>query len=78
MQVGKDLVVSKEVQDMLIGDRKILLLIALLILYDKVVEEDLVQFIEILFYSDPDPLFCGLLVIVEVELLPVLLLDNDP
>lgn len=42
MQFGKDLVISKEVQYVLIGDRKILLLIALLILYDEVVEEDFV------------------------------------
>lgn len=42
MQVSKNLIISKEMQDMLIGDRKILLLIALLILYYEVVEEDFV------------------------------------
>ena len=42
MQFGKNLVISKEVQYVLICDRKILLLIALLILYDEVVEEDFV------------------------------------
>lgn len=78
MQVGKDLIISKEVQDMLICDRKILLLIALLILYDEVVEEDFVQFVEILLYGDPYPLFCGLFIVMEVELLPVLLLDDCP
>lgn len=78
MQVSEDLIVPKKVQDMLIGDRKILLLIALLVLNDEVVEEDFVQFVEILLDGDPYPLFCGLFVVVEVELLPVLLLDYGP
>lgn len=78
MQFGKNLVISKEVQYVLIGDRKILLLIALLILYDEVVKEDFVQFVEVLFYGDSYPLLCGLLIVMEVELLPVLLLDNCP
>lgn len=58
MQVSKDLVIPEEMQDMLICDGKIFLLIALLILYNEVVEEDLVQFIEVLLYGNLYPLFC--------------------
>ena len=57
MQVGKDLIISEEVQDMLVGDRKIFFLIALLILYNEVIEEDFVQFVEVFFYGYPYPLF---------------------
>lgn len=78
MQVGKDLIIPEEMQDVLIGDGKFLLFIALLVLHNEVVEENLVQFIEILFYGYPYPLFCWFLIIMKVKLLPILFLDDGP
>ena len=51
---GKNLVISQEVKQMLIGDTQIFLFISLLVVNNEIVEKYLIEFIEIFFKANPD------------------------
>jgi len=76
--LGKHLVVSEEVEQMLVGDAEVLFFISLLVVDNEVVEKNLVEVVEVLLDADPGPLLRGLLVLIEAQLLGVLCLQNTP
>lgn len=65
-------------QNVLIGNRQILFFITLLILHDKVVKEDLVQFIKGFLQRNAYSLLCRLLVVGKIQFLSIVVLNNIP